>query len=66
MFGTTSVDRSGPAVLKSIQDLGQFEAASGYYELVVDVEKDVKPVPRSWPASAPCSSPPVRWTAGST
>ncbi|GLY19220.1 hypothetical protein Kisp01_62340 [Kineosporia sp. NBRC 101677] len=45
MFGTTSVDRSGPAVLKSIQDLGQFEAASGYYELVVDVEKDVKPVP---------------------
>ncbi len=45
MFGTTSVDRSGPAVLQSIQDLGQFEAASGYYELVVDVEKDVRPVP---------------------
>ncbi|GAA3610293.1 hypothetical protein GCM10022223_28060 [Kineosporia mesophila] len=40
-----TIDRSGPAVLQSIQDLGQFEAASGYYELVVDVEKDVKPVP---------------------
>jgi len=45
MFKTENVDRSGPAVLQSIQDLGQFEAASGYYELVVDVEKDVKPVP---------------------
>jgi hypothetical protein len=40
-----TVDRSGPAVLKSITDLGQFQAASGYYELVVDVEKDIKPVP---------------------
>jgi hypothetical protein len=40
-----TIDRSGPAVLKSITDLGQFQAASGYYELVVDVEKDVKPVP---------------------
>jgi hypothetical protein len=40
-----TIDRSGPAVLKSISDLGEFHAASGYYELVVDVEKDVKPVP---------------------
>jgi hypothetical protein len=40
-----TVDRSGPAVLKAITDLGDFRAASGYYELVVDVEKDVKPVP---------------------
>jgi hypothetical protein len=40
-----TIDRSGPAVLKSITDLGDFRAASGYYELVVDVEKDVKPVP---------------------
>ena len=40
-----TVDRSGPAVLKSISDLGEFHAASGYYELVVDVEKDVKPAP---------------------
>jgi hypothetical protein len=40
-----NIDRSGPAVLKAITDLGSFRAASGYYELVVDVEKDVKPVP---------------------
>jgi hypothetical protein len=40
-----TVDRSGPAVLRSISDLGEFRAASGYYELVVDVEKDVKPAP---------------------
>ena len=40
-----TIDRSGPAVLKSIRDVGEFHAASGYYELVVDVEKDVKPVP---------------------
>jgi hypothetical protein len=40
-----TIDRSGPVVLKAISDLGDFRAASGYYELVVDVEKDVKPVP---------------------
>ena len=40
-----TIDRSGPAVLKAITDLGDFRAASGYYELVVDVEKDIKPVP---------------------
>jgi hypothetical protein len=45
LFKNETIDRSGPAVLKQINDLGQFEAASGYYELVVDVEKDVKPVP---------------------
>lgn len=36
-----TVDRSGPVVLKAINDLGEFHAASGYYELVVDVEHDV-------------------------
>jgi Protein of unknown function (DUF4230) len=40
-----TIDRSSPVVLKAITDLGQFHAASGYYELVVDVEKDVRPVP---------------------
>lgn len=40
-----TIDRSGPAVLKSISDIGEFHAAGGYYELVVDVEKDVRPVP---------------------
>ncbi len=40
-----TVDRSGPVVLKAINDLGDFRAGSGYYQLVVDVEKDVRPVP---------------------
>ena len=40
-----SIDRSGPAVLKAISDMGEFRAASGYYEVVVDVEQDVKPLP---------------------
>ena len=40
-----TIDRSSPAVLKSISDLGQFQAASGYYQLVVDVEKDISLVP---------------------
>lgn len=40
-----TVDRSGPVVLKAINDLGEFHAASGYYELVVDVEHDVGWVP---------------------
>jgi len=40
-----TIDRSSPVVLKAINDLGDFRAASGYYQLVVDVEKDVHPVP---------------------
>lgn len=40
-----TIDRSGPAVLKAINDMGEFRAASGYYEVVVDVEKDVHPLP---------------------
>ncbi|MBB5868876.1 hypothetical protein F4553_002255 [Allocatelliglobosispora scoriae] len=38
-FGVESVDRSGPVVLKSIQDLSRFEAASGNFEVVVDLEE---------------------------
>jgi Protein of unknown function (DUF4230) len=44
-FGTETVDRSGPAVLKSIQNLRDFRAASGHFEVIVDVEQDVRFVP---------------------
>lgn len=44
-FGTERVDRSGPVVVKSLKDLKTFEAAGGYYEVVVDQEKDVKNLP---------------------
>ena len=44
-FGTRTVDRTGPAVLKSIENLRDFRAASGHFEVIVDVEKDARFVP---------------------
>jgi hypothetical protein len=44
-FGTETVDRSGPAVLKSIRNLEDFRAASGHFEVIVDVEQDTRFVP---------------------
>jgi len=46
-FTTETVDRSGPAVLKSIQNLQDFRAASGHFEVIVDVEQDTRFVPDS-------------------
>jgi hypothetical protein len=46
-FTTETVDRSGPAVLKSIQNLQDFRAASGHFEVIVDVEQDTQFVPAS-------------------
>ncbi|MGC4946916.1 DUF4230 domain-containing protein [Streptomyces sp. DT224] len=45
VFGEETHDRSGPAVLKSIQDMSRYEAASGNFQVVVDLEKDTKYVP---------------------
>lgn len=44
-FGTQTVDRSGPAVLKSLENLRDFRAASGHFEVIVDVEKDARFIP---------------------
>ncbi|SME93410.1 DUF4230 domain-containing protein [Streptomyces sp. Amel2xC10] len=44
-FGTETHDRSGPALLKSIQDMSRYEAASGNFQVVVDLEKDAKYLP---------------------
>ncbi len=44
-FGTDTVDRSQPALLRSIRDLSQYHAASGDYQVVIDIEKDVRYVP---------------------
>ncbi|GAB2849917.1 DUF4230 domain-containing protein [Actinocorallia aurea] len=44
-FGLTTKDRSGPAVLKSIKDLSRYEAATGQFQVVVDLEKDAKFLP---------------------
>ncbi len=46
-FGTETIDRSGPAVLKSLQNLHDYRAASGHFEVIVDVEQDVRFVPDS-------------------
>lgn len=44
-FGTSTIDRSQPAVLQAVRDLSQYHAAAGDYQVVVDVEKDVAWVP---------------------
>ncbi|MFI8515166.1 DUF4230 domain-containing protein [Streptomyces sp. NPDC085460] len=45
VFGTDVKDRSGPAVLKSVQDLSRYEGAAGTYQIVVDLEHDARFLP---------------------
>lgn len=45
LFGTETHDRSGPALLKSIQDMSRYNAASGNFQVVVDLDKDAKFLP---------------------
>ncbi|MFL4952350.1 DUF4230 domain-containing protein [Streptomyces sp. MMS24-I31] len=45
LLGTETHDRSGPALLKSVQDLSRYDAASGNFQVVVDLEKDSKYLP---------------------
>ena len=40
-----TVDRSGPAVLKAVSELGTLQSASGHYEMIVDIEHSVDHVP---------------------
>lgn len=44
-FQSRTTDRSQPVLLKSIQDISQYHAAVGSFEVVLDVEQDVKWVP---------------------
>ncbi|MEU3254217.1 DUF4230 domain-containing protein [Streptomyces sp. NPDC006997] len=44
-FGTDTEDRSGPALLRSIKDISRYDAASGNFQIVVDLEKDTRFVP---------------------
>jgi hypothetical protein len=44
-FGETTKDRSAPVVLNSIQNLSRYEAATGNYQVVVDLEKDANFLP---------------------
>ncbi|MGW3495633.1 DUF4230 domain-containing protein [Streptomyces sp. NPDC001020] len=45
LFGTQTHDRSGPALLKSIKDMSRYDAASGNFQVVVDLQKDTKYLP---------------------
>ncbi|MEO5679968.1 MAG: DUF4230 domain-containing protein [Acidimicrobiales bacterium] len=40
-----TVDRSSPALLKSLTDLAELHAAEGRYQVIVDLEKDTRYVP---------------------
>jgi hypothetical protein len=39
-FAQATIDRSGPAVLKSIQDLHEYHAATGNFQQIVDLHHD--------------------------
>ena len=39
-FASETVDRSRPAVLESLRDLSEYRAASGHFEVIVDLERD--------------------------
>ncbi|WP_328564162.1 DUF4230 domain-containing protein [Streptomyces coelicoflavus] len=45
LFGSETQDRSGPALLKSVQDISRYDAASGNFQVVVDLEKDARFLP---------------------
>jgi hypothetical protein len=44
-FTERTVDRSRPAVLKAVANLGEYHASSGHFEVVVDLEQDTLFVP---------------------
>jgi Protein of unknown function (DUF4230) len=44
-FGERTVDRSQPALLESVHDLSRYEAATGNFQIVIDMEKDAKFIP---------------------
>lgn len=44
-FTEETVDRSGPAVLKSLANLDEYRAAGGHFQVIVDVERDTRFVP---------------------
>ncbi|MFB9627844.1 DUF4230 domain-containing protein [Nonomuraea helvata] len=46
-LGERSIDRSQPVLLQSIKDLSRFEAATGNFQVVVDLEKDANFLPDS-------------------
>lgn len=44
-FGTDTVDRSGPVVLQALEDLSEYRAATGHFQVVLDVEESARFLP---------------------
>ena len=44
-FEERSVDRSPPALLRSLAELREYRAATGHFETIVDLERDTENVP---------------------
>lgn len=44
-FGSTTVDRSQPAVLQSIQNMSDYDAATGNFQIVVNLDQEAKYLP---------------------
>ncbi|MGN6795689.1 MAG: DUF4230 domain-containing protein, partial [Streptosporangiaceae bacterium] len=44
-FAETTIDRSSPVVLKSISKLSRYEAASGSFQAVVNLDRQVSWLP---------------------
>lgn len=44
-FGSEEADRTGPAVLEALQDVSRYEAATGEFQVTVDVEEDARFLP---------------------
>ncbi|MFI1471407.1 DUF4230 domain-containing protein [Streptomyces wuyuanensis] len=45
LFGEETRDRTGPAVLESVRDMSRYQAATGNFQVVVDLEKDARYLP---------------------
>jgi len=44
-FGTATVDRTQPALLKSLENLSKYQAATANLQVIVDTEKDASSLP---------------------
>lgn len=44
-FSEKTVDRSPPAVLRALEDLSEYRTATGYFQVIVDLEEDAKYLP---------------------
>lgn len=45
-FGSRTIDRSPPAVLRALEPLSQYRAATARFQIVLDVERDSRLLPR--------------------